>query len=321
MSTKIQTLLPLSLIFLTTTHAALATPTDPNWIDHTHQTTSEKIDHLANNMNNWFGSSTEDQPADATLRIIFDTSWDKYDGTSFHPKIRGRLRLPTLENKLSLIFGDDSSDNEYSNNAHIEADGRLKRTNNNHFDRKRSREDNSALALRWSDISQKWDIDSDLDIGIRSGTDLYLRGKLSKSWQLDNDYSARIEQIYRYGIKSKHYARSNFEIKKATKDRPIIADQLHITYQKDNDEQWTWGNSLYRQHHFSNNKTLNYGLYAGGDIANKKTTLNSYGPFISMRQPLWRKWFFIETEANYYNDKKAEQKHHLGGLLRLEAIF
>ena len=89
----------------------------------------------------------------------------------------------------------------------------------------------------------------------------------------------------------------------------------------DIDEKNSWGNSFYRQHDFSNYKRLNYGIFIGGDIENKKFHINQYGPFISWRQPILRQWFFIQPELNYYNDKKQGRSHHVGVFLRLEAIF
>ena len=81
------------------------------------------------------------------------------------------------------------------------------------------------------------------------------------------------------------------------------------------------GHSLYRQHDFAPGKWLNYGVYAGGFIENKKADINGYGPFVGYRQPFWRDWLFAQTELNYYNDRREKRSHHVGVLLRLEALF
>ena len=33
-----------------------------------------------------------------------DTTWNKYDGIKIKPRVRGRIKLPTLENRLSLVL-------------------------------------------------------------------------------------------------------------------------------------------------------------------------------------------------------------------------
>ena len=327
--------MPLSLLLYLTSFAAFAagTPeeekvqteagaaTESTWIDEHHSSARRGIKGLAHQLDDWFGEPDPNDPASANLRIILDTNWNKYDDVSFKPRIRGRLRLPVLEERLSVVFGDDSLDNELQDEAHIGADGRLPGSSDKRFDRRQSREENSSLALRWSDITRRTGLDTDVDLGVRSGNDIYVRFKAGKSWQLEHDYSTRLEQIYRYGIDSKHYVRTNFEVKRAPAGEPFVANHLHVQYTHDNDEEWEWGNSLYRQHDFAPGKWLNYGVYAGGFIENKKADINGYGPFVGYRQPFWRDWLFAQTELNYYNDRRENRSHHVGVLLRLEALF
>ena len=52
-------------------------------------------------------------------------------------------------------------------------------------------------------FSKRLPFETDADLGLRSGDDVYLRLKASKDWQLENDFSFHAEQIYRYGIDSK----------------------------------------------------------------------------------------------------------------------
>jgi hypothetical protein len=53
--------------------------------------------------------------------------------------------------------------------------------------------------------------ETDADLGIRSGDDIYVRLKAKRAWPLRNDFSFYAEQIYRYGIDSKNYLRTNLE--------------------------------------------------------------------------------------------------------------
>ena len=206
-----------------------------NWVDQQHGATSRGLDRFAQRMDSWFGTPDPNQPASAALRIMLDTEWNKHDDFSVKPRIRGRVKLPVLENKLSVVFGDDSLDNQLGDPAHLGAEGRQQNNPERTYDRGRVRDDNSSLALRWSDISRRTGIDTDFDIGVRSGDDIYARAKAGKRWQLENDYSTFAEQIYRYGLDSKHYARTNFEIRKAPEGKPFIANHLHAQYENDGD--------------------------------------------------------------------------------------
>lgn len=280
-----------------------------NWADHT----SHKID-------NWFGDTDPEQPASATLRVIMDNSWNKHDGYEIEPRIRGKIKLPTLERKFSLVFGDDSLDNELENNIAITNENPNSSTNKT-LDGQQTRDNNSSFALRWSDFSKHIPFETDLDVGLRSGDDVYLRLKAAKDWKLENDFRFHAEQIYRYGIDSKNYFRTNLELIHARPNQAFLSNQLNLTHADDQDDDFTWDNNLFRQHQFFHDNTFSYGIYTGGFLNNKDLRLNSWGPFVSWRQPLWREWFYVQGNLSYTNDHRDDRSHFLKTSLRLEALF
>ncbi len=290
------------------------------WTDRQQKSIRNWADRTALQIDSWFGEPDPQKPAYATLRVIVDNRWNKHDGYDVNPRIRGKLKLPTLERKLSLVFGDDSLDNELTNNVAITNENPAGKTDKT-VDRQRAREDNSSLALRWSELSKQLPFETDLDLGVRSGDDIYVRLKAKRDWTLQNDFKFHAEQIYRYGIDSENYLRTNLELAHARPNSPILFDQLNLTYADTQDDDLTWDNFLFRQHQFFHNNTFSYGIYSGGFMNNKDLRLNSYGPFISWRQPFLREWFFIQGDLNYLNDHRADRSHFVGALVRLEALF
>lgn len=293
---------------------------DQTWADRKQKSLRNWTDRTAQRIDHWFGDTDPNNPASATLRILLDQNWDKYDGYELKPRIRGKIDLPTLEKKFSLVFGDDSLDNEIDHNIAI--------TNENpsgdadkKVDGKRIRDDNSSIALRWSEISKKLSFDLDADLGIRSGDDVYARLKAKKDWTLPNDFSFHAEQIYRYGINSENYLRTNLELTHARPNEAFISNQFYLTYADDQDEDLTWDNRTYRQHQFFHENRFNYGMYVGGYYNNSQLRTNSWGPFVSWRQPIWREWFYIQGDLNYFDDHRENRDHYIRTLLRLEALF
>ncbi|EIG29945.1 hypothetical protein HMPREF1051_0323 [Neisseria sicca VK64] len=59
----------------------------------------------------------------------------------------------------------------------------------------------------------------------------------------------------------------------------------------------------------------------GGNLGDFGEFCKGLGPFTTYRQPIWRNWLFTQTEVNYYNNRKENQKHRVGALLRIEALF
>ena len=293
---------------------------DRTWVDRKQFQIRSWADDTSHKIDNWFGETDPEKPASATLRVIVDNSWNKYDGYEIKPRIRGRIKLPTLERQLSLVFGDDSLDNELDNNVAITNEN-PGNSNDKTLDRQRTRENNSSFALRWSEFSKHLPFETDLDLGLRSGNDIYLRLKASKDWALENDFSFHAEQIYRYGIDSKNYLRTNIELTHARPNQAFLSNQLNLTYSDDQDDDLTWDNSLFRQHQFFHENSFSYGIYTGGFLNNKDLRLNSWGPFISWRQPLWREWFYVQGNLNYMNDHRDVRSHFISTSIRLEALF
>jgi hypothetical protein len=291
-----------------------------SWIDQKQYGFSQWVDHASMKIDDWFGEPDLNNPASATLRILLDSSWDRYEDIEFRPRIRGKIQLPTLEKKLSVVFGDDSLDNELENNIAITNEN-PNIDSNKHYDHSRNRKDNGSVALRWSEFSKRIPFETDLDLGVRSGDDLYVRVKASKDWQLDNDFYSRVEQIYRYGIDSENYLRTNLELTHARQNEAFISNQFSLIIADDQTDDFSWQNFSFRQHHFFEGNRFNYGIYTGGYYLDHSLKVNSWGPFVSWRQPVWREWFFVQTDLNYLDDDREHRDHYLGALLRLEALF
>lgn len=289
-------------------------------IDHQRRKFSQWIDAQSHKMDDWFGVPNPDEPASASLRFILDTRWDRYNDVEFRPRIRGKLQLPTLEKRLSLVFGDDTLDNELDRSIAIQNEN-PELAADEHYDRTRTRQDNSSIALRWSKFSNQLGLDSDVDLGLRSGDDLYLRFKLAKTWQFENNVYSTVEQVYRYGIDSEHYLRSNIEVRYAPTSQAFISNQFSVIYADAQDDDLTWHNYSFKEHHFFKYHRFNYGIYTGGYYDDNKLRLNRWGPFVSWRQPVWRDWLLVQTDLNYLNDDRLDRSHYLGTLLRLEALF
>lgn len=290
------------------------------WFDQRQKKIRLWADKTAHKLDNWFGEPSPEDPASATLRVLVDSRWDKYNDYEVKPRIRGKIDLPTLEKKLSVVFGDDSLDNELQNNVAITNENPAN-AGDKTVDAKRSREDNSSLALRWSNFAERLPFETDADLGVRSGDDIYVRLKASKDWTLENDFSFHAEQIYRYGIDSENYLRTNLELIHARPDHAFLSNQFSLTYADAQEDDLRWDNYTFRQHQFFAGNRFNYGVYTGGYYHDDDLRLNSWGPFISWRQPFLREWFFIQGDVNYLNDDREDRNHYLGALVRLEAMF
>lgn len=297
-------------------------PIEQNWLDDKHQQLGNWLQRQAGTIDNWFGKSDPSQPAKASLRVMVDTTWNEYDGTAIKPRVRGRVKLPTLEQRLSVVFGDDNLDYEPKDGG-VLTDERIATPTgtDSAYSSRQTRENNASLALRWSKFRQ--DTGLDVDLGVRSD-DVFVRATADKAWQLPHKIDARFEQMYRYGTKSEHTALSTLQFAKAYSQKSTLINRSHLRYTNQDSENLDWGNSSFmrwQQPVKQGIGELNYGLYAGGDIVDKKARLNTYGPYVSYRQPVWREWLFVQTDVSYYNNKLNNRGHHTAVFGRVEMVF
>lgn len=302
------------------TDAADAMP-EQTWADKHHGGFGRWLDKSANRIDDWFGKQDPNKPAQASLRVMLDSSWNELDGTTVKPRVRGKLKLPTLQNRWSVLIGDEMLDEEKSGGG-IHNDRRVASKGEKTLDRKKAREDNGSLALRFSQFRKQMGLD--VDLGVRRD-DIFVRVKGDKSWQLSENIEARFEQSYRYGSRSEHTALSTLDFTRAYAPDQRLVNHTQLLYtHKDGAEATAWGNSLYAQRDWAGDlgtKTLSVGLYAGGEFEHKSPQLNTYGPYISYRQPVWRDWLFLQGDASFYNDKAADRDHYLSLFSRIEMVF
>ena len=305
---------------------------DWSWVDEERQGVKDRLDKWANQMNDWFGEPDPRKPASATLRVIMDTRWedDPVEGNhvTVEPRIRGRLKLPVLEQRLSLIIGDEKLDNESVLTQDATGKGYQAQAieQDKVVDAQKVRDNNASIALRWSRFSdtveRELGIQTDVDLGVRSGNDVFVKVSVDKDWLKEDKLTVSSDNFYRYGSDSEHYAQSALNLQYDLTRHRAINNRTTLRYRhEDEDERTNWSNDMRQIHDFGGERQLSYGVSLSGDFASDKHLLNSYGPTISYRQPIWREWLYVQSELNYYNDKDDDKGHYPSALLRFEALF
>ncbi|WP_156819062.1 hypothetical protein [Psychrobacter lutiphocae] len=294
------------------------------WIDDHHEDVQDRLRNLAHSMDKWFGEPDPQKPASANLRVVFDTRWSNNPTDGSHvtvkPRIRGHIKLPVLERRLSIVIGDKDLD-EQDVLTKGSAYGAGHTPNQSKvLDGKQVREDNASIALRWSKLEDTFGFDT--DVGIRSGNDLFLKFSVDKDLHQTDTWQISNHNYYRYGTDSEHTLKGEINTQYKLSATRYFNNNINLRYRHEDDrEQTTWGNEVRHIHYFNNNKQLSYGLSSYGYLEDGRLSLNSYGPTVSYRQPFWRDWLFLQTEFSYFNDKKEDKSHFPSTLLRIEALF
>lgn len=177
----------------------------------------------------------------------------------------------------------------------------------------------NPLSASWATISTWMPFENNLDLGSNSENDVYVQFLAKKKWNLRHNISLDTEQVFRYGSTSRNYTETTLNLTQKMQDNTLFANKFNVN--KSENEDYSWGNWTFQQYQFLKDNHLTYGVYSGGIYTKNDIRINSWGPYISWRQPVWRNWLFMQNDLNFFNHIDDDSKHQLSVQMNLEANF
>lgn len=177
----------------------------------------------------------------------------------------------------------------------------------------------NPLSASWATISTWMPFENNLDLGSNSENDVYVQFLAKKKWNLRHNISLDTEQVFRYGSTSRNHTETTLNLTQKMQDNTLFANKFNVN--KSENEDYSWGNWAFQQYQFLKDNHLTYGVYSGGVYTKNDIRLNSWGPYISWRQPVWRNWLFMQNDLNFFNHIDDDSKHQLSVQMNLEANF
>jgi hypothetical protein len=277
---------------------------DQAWLDESHDYVSEQADNLAAWMDSFFGVSRVDEEAPySTLRLRVEPEWDEMDGWDTGLSLRGKVHLPKLNKRVSLLFSDD--------------DGRTG-SDDLLIDRQNAPDD---IALQITGRERKNDR-IDFKLGLRST----LHPKMSVRYRYEKPLSqaviGRISQEALYRTDDGFASETRGDLDTILSEDRVL--QWHNRLQWFEDEPgvyWNTGLSLNRR--LSDNRALSYYTAISGATEPGYYT-RSYGFGARYRQNIFREWLFAELQPSYFWRRDEFEDSRQGSaaiLLRIEAVF
>lgn len=221
----------------------------------------------------------------------------------------------TLIQELMAVFGNDTLWKRATQPEQTyKAFGKKKKKNSSAQVSK-----TNPLSASWATISTWMPFENNLDLGSNSENDVYVQFLAKKKWNLRHNISLDTEQVFRYGSTSRNYTETTLNLTQKMQDNTLFANKFNVN--KSENEDYSWGNWTFQQYQFLKDNHLTYGVYSGGVYTKNDIRLNSWGPYISWRQPVWRNWLFMQNDLNFFNHIDDDSKHQLSVQMNLEANF
>lgn len=256
-----------------------------DWLDQTQAFASNSANSITNQIDSFFGAGGGDlDAAYSSLRLTWINSWDKIEGAEVDLRLRGKLHLPRINERISLIFSEDEHDDLSGN---LQNDIVSKEKENTKVD--------LGFTLR-ENARQR--------INFRAGLNSSLKARLSLRYRYDlpmaGNFLNRFSQIIYFKDGRGFGAVSQYQLDMKVSESSLLrwSNDIRVDERKLG---VYWHTELSFFHKQSEQTGLTYYYRVGGETKPNFTSVRELG--VRMRRNILRPWLFVELEPGYLQQK------------------
>ncbi|ARN74604.1 hypothetical protein [Oceanicoccus sagamiensis] len=267
-------------------------PIPSTWVDSAHSYTYESVDRLAGWMDSFFGVPRADlESAYSSLRINVENEWEEGNGTDEKIKLRGKVHLPRLNKRLSLVFTDE-------NDEELDIDSGVSSINDDN--------DNTKVGLQYN-LREKSNSRVDFGVGLKSS----VKGKANVRYRYDlpwgDKYLNRFTETLYFVDTEGFGLRSRYELDRKLDDDRLVRWSNNARFAEEIDGVH-WVTRLTLAERLSKKEALSRYVWIAGETRPEYLT-TAYGLGMRYRRNIYRPWLFMELEPAYaWKRKKYEDR-------------
>ena len=273
------------------------------WLDQTQAFASSSANGLANRLDRFFGVQRSDiEAAYSSLRLTTVQSWNNIDDYDSGVRLRGKVHLPRINERISLIFSEEDGDGTeyYTQNAASITQQNTTRVN---LELNLTEESNHRLFFR---------------VGVRSG----LKGRVSMRYRYEPDADGTTHNRFTQSVYFKDGKGfgtfSRYQLDHALADESLVRWTNDVRFEETyTGAQYT--SSLEYLQLRSNATAMSW--YARVNGVSSPGFVSSYDLGLRIRKNIYREWLFVELEPGYTWRKDTWEQEREGTpyvFLRLE---
>lgn len=296
----------LSLLFCAFALAA-EEQSDVPWFDILHDDISNSVNLSAIWLDDFFGNPDyqPDQLAQGGARIQLAYEPRSRDLIEFESRIRIRVKLPKLENRVDLVFSDFDEDLE---RAPVKAAQNELLQSQNRFN----------LALRWTHRKDE-DAFWSNRVGIGRKAQPFARTQYTKRGTFTDT------QRYRWQASAYYYQREGFgthfglQLEQDINQESVMRLDNNFFFRDETDD-WLWQHNLYNMTQLSDSSALITGFYVDG-LSQPNYQIREYLLSVRWRKNALREWLFFELEPFILWQRDEDFDASYGLAMRIEGYF
>ncbi len=275
----------------------------PPLLDRTQQAMSGITAGAAQKIDNFFGTSDIEEEATITRgRMTVGTLWDERDGTKNRIRLKGRVALPAINERTSLLLGRGEANELVDGSGDDNIDTLPTRFND--F------EDEDWLLgvgyTRDAKLKRGWSFGA--GIKLTSPLEPFVRATYRWNRTFSDDWLWRVEP--RLFVQSQRGAGMSVQntLDHALNERWLIRS-WSVAVVEEEVEGVSWTSKLIAYQNLSRETALSYSIYSTGET-DYEVPVRDYGVEFRYRRQFLREWLFVEllTYRNWPREFLSEQR-------------
>lgn len=278
--------------------SAPATGPNATWLDRSHEYASRSSDRLANWIDHFFGASRTDQEsAYSKLRLSFENDWEEGEAGDTNVRLRGKVHLPRIDKRLSLIFSDEEAEGVRVDPA---------------VDSVTGKKENAKVGLQYN-VQDEERSRLDFNLGVRSSLKAKANLRYRYEIPVGKQYLHRFTQTAFYIDGEGFGVRSRYEVDRSLDDHRLLRWANNIKFSEDT-EGLEWATRLSLGDRIGEKSAVSYFVWTGGETR-PHTLTTSYGLGVRYRRSFYRPWLFYELEPAYAWKRELPESSREGTVL------
>lgn len=272
------------------------------WLDQTQAYTSDRANTLADRLDRYFGVERSDlEAAYSSLRLGTELRLDEGDGLEPRVRLRGRLHLPRVDERISLIFSEDKGEGaSYYNQNDLLNEPQSTRVN---LEVNLADDDNHRFDFR---------------VGLRSNIKLRTSVRYRYEDEIAESMSHRLSQTV-YFIDGQGFGSfTQYQFDRELDSSNLLRWSTEFRAQEDLDTM-EWSTSINHVASYAEDGAISYFARMAGTTDQNYIGLYQIGA--RLRTNIARPWLFLEITPGYRWEKELGAAHYEGSFytsVRLE---
>lgn len=263
-----------------------------NWVDESHAFATDRAQALTEWMDDFFGDPNYDlDRAESQVRIQWRNSWNEEDDYKTKLRLRGKLQLPKISQRLNLVFNGEDGDDIVTDERTEDSAGLLYNVDEH---------SGSRLDLTLTASSSS----------LRPGIRYRVKGQIFP----DDDYFYRYTQRVEWEKDEGFYTTGQLNLDYALSSSRLARWSNRVVYGEETEgAEWRSAISLSKRRKSrlnGNQRVVSY--FAAIDGYTDPELIENYTVGVVFRRQIYRKFFFIELEPSYMFRKRFEDDDREG---------